>query len=208
MWLKFTILLWYKRYHTFSSVTLMIYHHWLQVARGQVCMRQNEWFLIAGIIHHWFRTHSRFAPSQWETALLCNDVTHWLGASLESASRFAPSQWETALFCNDVAHWLGASLESARFSPSQWERALLPGKHTVLGLYSETQQGLILLTNLHWRFLSWSKKTFFCGPNSYHAISTKFCTCYDSCAVVAYAKICSNLIINIWTVDTFVCIRL
>ena len=28
---------------------------------------------------------SRFAPSQWETALLCNDVSHWLGASLDSA---------------------------------------------------------------------------------------------------------------------------
>ena len=28
---------------------------------------------------------SRFAPSQWEMALLCNDVSHWLGASLESA---------------------------------------------------------------------------------------------------------------------------
>ena len=27
----------------------------------------------------------RFAPCQWETALLCNDVSHWLGASLESA---------------------------------------------------------------------------------------------------------------------------
>ena len=31
------------------------------------------------------RVESRFAPSQWETALLCNDVSHWLGASLESA---------------------------------------------------------------------------------------------------------------------------
>ena len=31
------------------------------------------------------RAVSRFAPSQWETALLCNDVFHWLGASLESA---------------------------------------------------------------------------------------------------------------------------
>ena len=27
------------------------------------------------------RADSRFAPSQWETALLCNDVSHWLGAS-------------------------------------------------------------------------------------------------------------------------------
>ena len=27
----------------------------------------------------------KFSPNQWETALLCNDVYHWLGASLESA---------------------------------------------------------------------------------------------------------------------------
>ena len=31
------------------------------------------------------RADSSFVPSQWETALLCNDVSHWLGASLESA---------------------------------------------------------------------------------------------------------------------------
>ena len=33
--------------------------------------------------------YSRFAPSQWETALLCNDGSHWLGASLESALRIS-----------------------------------------------------------------------------------------------------------------------
>ena len=33
------------------------------------------------------RDGSRFVPSQWEKALLCNDVSHWLGASLESALR-------------------------------------------------------------------------------------------------------------------------
>ena len=27
----------------------------------------------------------RFATNQWETALLCNDVSHWLGTNLESA---------------------------------------------------------------------------------------------------------------------------
>ena len=31
------------------------------------------------------RADSRFAPSQWEMALLCNDVSHWLGTNLESA---------------------------------------------------------------------------------------------------------------------------
>ena len=39
-------------------------------------------------------------------------------------SRFAPSKWETALPCNDVPHWRGASLESAMFCPywnvGQW----------------------------------------------------------------------------------------
>ena len=31
------------------------------------------------------RAYSRFAPSQSEMALLCNNVSHWQGASLESA---------------------------------------------------------------------------------------------------------------------------
>ena len=33
----------------------------------------------------YLKAHSRFAPSQWKTALLSNDVSHWLGASIESA---------------------------------------------------------------------------------------------------------------------------
>ena len=37
------------------------------------------------------RADSRFVPSQWETALLCNDVSHWLGANLESALRMLPA---------------------------------------------------------------------------------------------------------------------
>ena len=39
---------------------------------------------------HVYRTDSRFAPSQWETALLCNGVSHWLGANLESANNLLP----------------------------------------------------------------------------------------------------------------------
>ena len=31
------------------------------------------------------RADPRFTPSQLETALLCNDVSRWLGVSLESA---------------------------------------------------------------------------------------------------------------------------
>ena len=32
-----------------------------------------------------YRADSRFVPSQWEKALLCNDVSHWLDANLESS---------------------------------------------------------------------------------------------------------------------------
>ena len=35
---------------------------------------------------------------------------------LKADSRFAPSQWEMALFCNDASHWLAASLESALYA--------------------------------------------------------------------------------------------
>ena len=38
---------------------------------------------------------------------------HFFPTSIMAASWFAPSQWETVLLCNDVSHWLGASLESA-----------------------------------------------------------------------------------------------
>ena len=34
--------------------------------------------------HKKIRANSRFASSQWTTALLCNNVFHWLGVSLES----------------------------------------------------------------------------------------------------------------------------
>ena len=33
----------------------------------------------------YYRADSRFVLSQWETALLRNDISHWLGASLQSA---------------------------------------------------------------------------------------------------------------------------
>ena len=60
------------------------------------------------------RADSRLAPSQWETLLQSNAVSHWLGTCLESAwSSLAPSQWERLLRSNILSHWLGANLESA-----------------------------------------------------------------------------------------------
>ena len=42
----------------------------------------------------------------------------WQYTSERADSRFAPSQWEMALFCNDIAHWLGTNLESVRLQTS------------------------------------------------------------------------------------------
>ena len=38
---------------------------------------------------------------------LCRD--RWASMGNKADSRFAPSQWETALLCNDISHWLGAN---------------------------------------------------------------------------------------------------
>ena len=35
--------------------------------------------------NRWTRAHSRLVPSQWETLLQSNAVSHWLGANRESA---------------------------------------------------------------------------------------------------------------------------
>ena len=46
-----------------------------------MCMCRVIWIIFYGLV----RAGSMFALSQWKTALLCNDVSHWLGACLESA---------------------------------------------------------------------------------------------------------------------------
>ena len=47
------------------------------------------------------RADSRFAPSQWETALICNDVSHWLGSSLESTmSNTLSKKWMIIYWSN------------------------------------------------------------------------------------------------------------
>ena len=60
---------------------------WTEVGQWGHCNTVNPYHteFILGIVNYVCSADSRLAPSQWETALLCNDVSHWLGASLESA---------------------------------------------------------------------------------------------------------------------------
>ena len=60
--------------------------------------------ILTYILMWWNRVDSRFAPSQWETALLCNDVSHWLGANLESALMEWCDEW---IFFSGILIWQG-----------------------------------------------------------------------------------------------------
>ena len=53
--------------------TLIILQHPFEVTTGSLLRMPS-----------YGRADSRFAPNQWEAALLCN-ISHWLGANLESA---------------------------------------------------------------------------------------------------------------------------
>ena len=56
---------------------------WMGALPGHVTQLSLSAVAIPG--NYLYMTDSRFAPSQWETALLCNDVSHRLGTNLESA---------------------------------------------------------------------------------------------------------------------------
>ena len=58
---------------------------WHIMANWQGCC------LAAPQLTHWhYRADSTLAPSQWETSLQSNAVSHWLGANLKSALHYFP----------------------------------------------------------------------------------------------------------------------
>ena len=56
-----------------------------------------------------YRADCSFAPSQWETALLRNSVSHWLGENLESALRYyaiSDKRSQNYMTANVSASWV------------------------------------------------------------------------------------------------------
>ena len=49
----------------------------------------------------------------WESLLIFWPMVQSCTWHLRAGYRFAPCQWEMSLLCNNISHWLGASLESA-----------------------------------------------------------------------------------------------
>ena len=56
------------------------------------------------------RADSRFAPSQWESALLCNNVSHWLAINLESSLHAC--RYENWVFSRSRFYWRSRSCSS------------------------------------------------------------------------------------------------
>ena len=52
----------------------------------------------------------------YENPYCTGNVTFMGNMKIRADSRFAPSQWETSLQSNAVSHWLGANLESAMWN--------------------------------------------------------------------------------------------
>ena len=84
-----------QRKHQSSASLALVrgIHRWpvntgtrLRASGPEICTQDS---VENGLIVTLFRVDSRFVPSQWETALLCNGVSDWLGASLESALMFS-----------------------------------------------------------------------------------------------------------------------
>ena len=85
------------------------------------CVNQlREWFNFSNMIilvgrcddfhqewHTQYRADSWFAPSQWETSLQSNDVSHWLGTNLESALNYAYIVHSVVICC--ALLWFGIS---------------------------------------------------------------------------------------------------
>ena len=84
-------------------------------------------------LHYWIhviRADSWSVPSQWETALLGNDVSHWLGASLESVLvKFYP--WNLGLL-----HWHQGAI--MRMPQIQWNSPEWYGLNWPCGEYLPT----------------------------------------------------------------------
>ena len=72
----------------FVSNNLLMELHWFEF-HVMVQVINKDWcflyLFVLGSCYYYIRAESRFAPNQWEMALLCNNVSHWLDASLESA---------------------------------------------------------------------------------------------------------------------------
>ena len=74
---------------------------WVSGVNRMAAILLSLWCLQRPVMAVIITADSRFVPGQWETALLCNDASHWLGASLESA--LIMTSWQPQWYCSHKA---------------------------------------------------------------------------------------------------------
>ena len=116
VWICVVILWWFyfqlvQRYHVWTVPILVfiiaLHKSYLKLLRIHYLLKSMMPIKTASAyIPDWWwasRAGSRFAPSQWETVLLCNDVSYWLGANLKSALGFF--MWNIRLHAHSSLQW-------------------------------------------------------------------------------------------------------
>ena len=112
-----------------------------------------------------YRADSRFAPSQGEMVLLCSDVSHWLGANLESSLIICVHEdikkhlyiLTSKVWCHLAKEWKARNVCVFYFYFSRPEN-LLKNSHWIPCLTASSWNG-----QLHWhqrwlqRQLSWKR---------------------------------------------------
>ena len=81
----------------------------------------------------------------------------YIGQPIRADSRFAPSQWETALLCNGVSHWLAPSLASALVN--SYLHNTLTWFLIRSGIKAMKGQIRHIFCSLTWRFKPWTQST-------------------------------------------------
>ena len=74
--------------------------------RNRIDCNLNHCYKYIKCIASMFRADSKLGPSQWETALLCNDISHWLGANLESTLMLSVTRGHICLSVQYFDHYL------------------------------------------------------------------------------------------------------
>ena len=99
----------------------------------------------------YIRADSRFAPSQWETALLCNDVSHWLGARLESAlyTKTCPGPHSSQISSNYCNTYLSQKT-------SFWVSVFIIQGNSTLAFFPAKSWAILLLVSVRILTKSWS----------------------------------------------------
>ena len=141
------------------------------------------WELVEASLTH--AIHQQLPTKKW-----CEqDFTH-LKTDLEDHYFAGYSSLKQQILC-----WSGVFIENTLVNWNISE--ICTNVASVYQPSHETLQGPISLNCFSTAIQIWWI-ILFCSHLSFNGIATKFCTCHGSCAVVACAKICCDLMDNNW----------